>query len=58
MTCIPSSVEGGVVRARVQGARAEDAGRMLGDALWAAGPDAVAVEIETVGPVVQLRVGA
>ena len=52
------SVENGVVRARVQGAHAEDARRTLGDALWVAAPDAVAVEIEAVGPVVQLRVGA
>ena len=52
------SVEDGVVRARVQGARPEDARRMLGEALWAAAPDAAAIEIEAVGPVVQLRVGA
>jgi len=52
------SVEDGVVRARVQGARPEDARRMLGEALWAAAPDAAAIEIEALGPVVQLRVGA
>ena len=52
------SVENGVVRARVQGAHAEDARGTLGDALWVAAPDAAAVEIEAVGPVVQLRVGA
>jgi hypothetical protein len=50
------SATNGLLRARVRGRGAEDARGMLTDLLWGAAPDAAGVEIEAIGPVLQLRV--
>ncbi|HEX4386841.1 MAG TPA: hypothetical protein VH083_27995, partial [Myxococcales bacterium] len=51
------SAREGVVRVRISGKHADEARESLFDSLWAAAPDATGIEIETVGPVIQLGIG-